>query len=148
MKILVDADACPVKTIIAKAAIARNLEILWVASIDHEIAMPTGTVMRVDAGNDAADHAIIGHTDHTCLVITQDYGLAALCLAKGARVLHPEGWAYEQETIDGLLARRHMHHMIRRAGGRHKGPHKRKKDADKRFETVLEQHLDAYSLHE
>lgn len=144
MTIIVDADACPVKGIIAEAAIARKLKVLWVASVDHEISMPTGTVIRVDAGMDSADHTIIKHTDATSLVITQDYGLAALCLAKGAQVIHPEGWAYRVETIDGLLARRHMHQMIRRSGGRHIGPSKRKKDADKRFKAVLIEHLDLY----
>ncbi|TVP94124.1 MAG: YaiI/YqxD family protein [Acholeplasmatales bacterium] len=141
MKLIVDADACPVKEMIARVASTYHLEVLWVASIDHEINMASGTHIQVDAGRDAADHAIIGLTDTASLVVTQDYGLAAVCLAKGATVLHPDGWRYRHETIDGLLAQRTMHQAIRRAGGRHKGPKKRKKDADKQFETLLEAHL-------
>ena len=59
-------------------------------------------------------------------MVTQDYGLAAMCLAKNARAINQNGLIYTDNNIDFLLQSRHISREIRMFGGRTKGPHKRK----------------------
>lgn len=71
-------------------------------------------------------------------MVTQDYGLAAMALSKGAYVLNQNGSQYTEENIDGLLMSRHIGKKLRRAGGHIKGPSKRTKEQDLRFQQMLE----------
>ena len=75
------------------------------------------------------------------VVVTQDYGLAAMCLSKRARVLHQDGWAYTRENMDALLFSRHESGKYRRSGGRTKGPKRREKSQDDAFQKALQQML-------
>ena len=77
------------------------------------------------------------------IVVTQDYGLAALCLARKVRVLHQDGWEYRQENIDGLLTFRAESSRWRAAGNRQKGPAKRKPSQDAAFRKALEEILNS-----
>jgi uncharacterized protein YaiI (UPF0178 family) len=71
------------------------------------------------------------------VVVTQDYGLAAMCLARGAAVLNQDGMEYTSDNIDALLSARHTAKRIRNAGGRLKGPRSRTAEQNKTFEAAL-----------
>ncbi len=71
-------------------------------------------------------------------MVTQDYGLAAMCLARGARALNQNGLIYTSDNIDALLNSRYEAKKIRMAGGRTKGPQKRRPEQNKEFEKAIE----------
>ncbi|GGN96707.1 YaiI/YqxD family protein [Saccharibacillus kuerlensis] len=125
MRILVDADACPVKDEIKAAAGKIGVPIIMVSSYDHVLRAEEGVeVVRVDRGKESADLYIVNHLRAGDLVVTQDYGLAALVLAKRAFALSERGVVYDAENIEFLLDRRHTSAKVRRGGGRTKGPKK------------------------
>jgi len=72
------------------------------------------------------------------VVVTQDWGLAAIVLGKGARALNPKGREFHAERIEFLLEEREAKARFRRSGGRTKGPRKRTEEDDRRFEACLE----------
>jgi hypothetical protein len=121
--IIIDADACPAKDEIITLAMEYDVGVLLVASYAHR--MPTAknvTVKQVDSSPQAVDIVIMNEVKSQDIVITQDYGLAAVILGKGARVVSPRGKQYLAENITGLLEMRNVHARIRRGGGRVKGP--------------------------
>ena len=134
MKILVDADACPVKDIIVRIARKRDIPVTMVIDTAHELNDGYSTVVTVDKGPDSVDFKLMGLLSAGDIVVTQDYGLAALVLGKGAMAINQNGLVYTNENIDQLLTERHVSAQIRRAGGRTKGPAKRTKVADEKFE--------------
>jgi uncharacterized protein YaiI (UPF0178 family) len=136
-RILVDADACPVKNIILRMAKRRNIPVTMVIDTSHELDDGYSTVITVAKGSDSADYAITGMAARNDLVVTQDYGLAAMILARGASVIDQNGMIYTGDNIDSLLERRYIGQKIRRGGGRTKGPKKRTKEDDERFEIAL-----------
>ena len=139
MKIVVDADACPVRKEILETAAKREIPVVQVADISHEIR--GGTVILVDTGSDSADIRLMNLTDPGDLVITQDYGVAALALGKKAFAMDPNGMRYTQDNIDCLLFERALGQKIRRAGGRTGTVQKRTKDANSKFQKELERYL-------
>ena len=86
---------------------------------------------------DSVDFALANRVESGDLVVTQDYGLASMCLAKGARVLHQDGWEYTAYNIDALLFSRHEARKFRASGGRTKGPSKRKPEQDTAFKAAI-----------
>jgi uncharacterized protein YaiI (UPF0178 family) len=136
-RILVDADACPVKEIIVRMAKRRNIPVTMVIDTSHELDDGYSTIITVDKGSDSADYAIAGMVTGRDVVVTQDYGLAAMILAKGASAIDQNGMVYTNENIDSLLERRYIGQKIRRGGGSTKGPKKRTIDDDERFEAVF-----------
>jgi len=139
MKILVDADACPVKDIIETLAREYCLELILVSNINHEISSDYGEVVMVDSMAEAADMAIVNRTRPEDIVITQDYGLASMVLAKGGRAIHPMGKEFTANNIEGLLLQRFINQKARRAGKRIGGPRKRNALDNSLFETRLKQ---------
>ena len=137
MRILVDADACPVKEIILRNAKRRNIPVTMVIDTSHELDDGYSTVITVDKGSDSADYAITKIVTRHDVVVTQDYGLAAMVLAKGASAINQNGMVYTGENIDSLLGMRYIGQKIRRGGGRTKGPKKRTREDDARFEAAL-----------
>lgn len=122
-KIVVDADACPVKPEIARAAASFQVQALMVASHDHRLEpAPFVQVVQVDRSDQSVDLYIANHIAPRDILVTQDFGLAVIGLAKRAVVLSNRGQQYTDETIDFLLETRHAHAKKRRAGGRVKGP--------------------------
>ncbi len=122
-RIIVDADACPVKSEIAQVAEQFGIEVWFVASISHQLSPMQGVrIVQVDAGSQSADMYIANHTRKGDIVVTQDYGLAALGLAKQAVVLSNRGQRYDSELIDSLLDQRHVAAKRRRNGKYGKGP--------------------------
>ncbi|CAM3318559.1 MULTISPECIES: YaiI/YqxD family protein [Saccharibacillus] len=125
LRILVDADACPVKEEIKQAARLTGVPVVMVSSYDHVLRESDNVrVVRVDPGKESADLYIVNHLRAGDLVITQDYGLAALVLAKRAYALSERGLVYDADNIELLLDRRHISAKVRRGGGRTKGPKK------------------------
>ncbi|AQS58773.1 YaiI/YqxD family protein [Desulforamulus ferrireducens] len=143
-KIIVDADACP-KTVLA---IAQSIgsefgwELWTVASFNHNIQSPH----HITVGNSSqeADMQIINITGKGDIVVTQDWGLAAMVLAKGAGAISPGGKIFRQETIDFLLEEREIKAKYRRGGGRTKGPRKRTPQDDEVFASQLRKLINEY----
>ena len=138
MRILVDADACPVKQIIVNAAKRRSIPVIMLTDTSHVINDGYSQVITVDKHADSVDYALMGLLTKADIVVTQDYGLAAMALGKGAQVIHQNGLIYTNDNIERLLMERHVGGKIRRAGGRTKGPAKRTKEDDARFEAAFE----------
>lgn len=123
IRIIVDADACPVKREIINIAKQFAAEVTMVASFDHYIHPEDGVkVVQVDRADQSVDLYIANHLRHDDILITQDFGLAAVGLGKKAVVISNRGQQYMNETIDFLLARRHELARSRRGGKRTKGP--------------------------
>ena len=133
MKILIDADGCPVVDIAVAEAKKRGIECLILCDTAHYFAKDGAQTITVSTGSDSADFVLVNLVKNSDIVITQDYGLAAMCLAKKAFVLNQDGMEYTSFNIDSLLQSRHMAKKIRNAGGRLKGPSKRKKEQDDSF---------------
>jgi uncharacterized protein YaiI (UPF0178 family) len=137
LKIIVDADACPVKDIIEELAQEYRLELIMVSNINHVIASQYAKIVVVDGTSEAADIAIVNLTKRGDIVVTQDYGLASLALAKGSYALDPLGHQYTDTNIEGLLVRRFINQKARRAGERIGGPRKRNPNDNSRFQQRL-----------
>ncbi len=141
MKILVDADACPrpVLEICIKLGEKHNIEVWTVASFNHSIESDHHFIV----GNDPqeADMKIMNLTESGDVVVTGDWGLAAVVLGKGARCLSPAGREFHPDKMEFLLEEREVKARFRRGGGRTKGPKKRTRRDDERFESCLERIL-------
>ncbi|WP_031515074.1 YaiI/YqxD family protein [Desulfofalx alkaliphila] len=148
MKIIVDADACPktVLMICKQAAAENNLQLCTVASFNHHINSDYHLV--VGDSPQETDIKIVNLAKKGDIVVTQDWGLAAILLGKGAGVISPTGRIFRAKTIDFLLEEREAKAKFRRAGGRTKGPRKRTSEDDERFvsalKTLINQRLTKY----
>ncbi|SJZ71676.1 YaiI/YqxD family protein [Selenihalanaerobacter shriftii] len=143
MKILVDADACPVKDLIIEIAAKVNYQVTLVSSVSHwSNSIDNNELVKyivVDNLPEAADMKIINLANCGDVVITQDYGLAAMLLGKEVKVLSPRGKLFTDENINYLLSKRHHSAKLRRSGNKTKGPSKYSKSDRKRFERVLKE---------
>ncbi|MGL4109467.1 YaiI/YqxD family protein [Clostridium sp. LP20] len=137
MKIIIDGDACPSIPIIEKIARDNNVEVLIFCDIHHYIHSNYSEVKVVDSGFQSVDMYVVNNTANGDIVITQDYGVAAMCLPKKAEVISPKGYVYSDKNIDRLLEERHMSQKIRRGGGRTPNPRKRSKEDEERLITSL-----------
>ena len=137
MKILIDADGCPVIGIVVRIARRHSIECTIICDIAHRIEHDGVDTIIVDKGADSADYRLVNLVQAGDLVVTQDYGLAAMCMSRNARVLNQEGKEYTEENISGLLAFRAASAKYRRAGGRMRGPAKRTQQQDRNFESAL-----------
>ncbi len=125
MKILIDADGCPVVDITLAIGKRYGLPCLILCDTAHEFHRDGAQTLVFDKGSDSVDYALVNRIDAGDFVITQDYGLASMCLARGARVLHQDGWEYTLDNIDALLQVRHDARKARIARKRLKGAKKR-----------------------
>ncbi len=143
MKIIIDADACPVVDIAVSTAKEHKIECIIVCDNTHSIQKDGAVTVIVDKGADSADCRIANLTEKGDVVITQDYGLAALVLGKGAKALNQNGLIYTDTNIENLLFTRYIGKKERMAGNRTKGPKKRtaQNDVDfiRAFNLCLEQ---------
>lgn len=142
MKILVDADACPVVDLTVREAKARNIPVTLITDTAHVLNRADAEVITVEKGSDSADFKLVNLVQKGDLVVTQDYGLAAMVLAKGGRALNQNGMIYSEQNMDTLLFTRHIAKKVRMAGGRTKGPHKRTKEQDEDFLRTLQRMLE------
>ena len=139
MTIYIDADACPVTRITEDIARKHGVPVVLLCDTNHVLTSDYSTVKVIGAGADAVDFALINLCRRGDIVVTQDYGVAALALGKGARAIHQSGKLFTDENIDGLLMDRHLAKKARRSGKHHlKGPAKRTEEDDKRFAESFE----------
>lgn len=137
MKLVIDADGCPVVALAVKTAEKYGVRCVLVCDTAHTFSNVPTEIITVSQGADSADFRIVNLLDTGDIVVTQDYGLAAMCLAKKATALNQNGLIYSEKNMDELLLSRHIHKKVRRAGGRMKGPKKRTKQQDEAFEKAL-----------
>ncbi len=137
MKVFVDADGCPVVDITVSVCFARGVECYLLCDTAHILNREGAQTLTFDKGADSVDFALVNRVSAGDLVITQDYGLASMCLAKRAIVLHQDGWQYTDNNIGALLLQRHETKRYRAAGGRMKGPSKRTKEQNIAFEKSI-----------
>ena len=137
MKLVIDADGCPVVALAVKTAEKYGVRCVLVCDTAHTFSNISAEIITVSQGADSADFRIVNLLDTGDIVVTQDYGLAAMCLAKKATALNQNGLIYSKKNMDELLLSRHIHKKVRRAGGRMKGPKKRTKQQDEAFEKAL-----------
>ena len=134
MTIYIDADACPVIRIAEDIARKHSIPVTLLCDTSHQLTSDYSTVRVIGAGADAVDLALINLCRRGDIVVTQDYGVAALALGKGARAIHQSGRQYTDDNIDSLLMERHLAGKARRAGKHHlKGPAKRTEEDDRHF---------------
>ena len=139
MTIYIDADACPVTRIAENIARNHGIPVTLLCDNNHQLTSDYSTVRIIGAGADAVDIALINLCKRGDIVITQDYGVAALALGKGAKAIHQSGKWYTDDNIDGLLMERHLAKKARRSGKHHlKGPPKRTEEDDRRFAESIE----------
>lgn len=124
MKMLVDADACPLKEEIVNVGLEANIKVILISSVAHftRISYQGEERITVDNNPQAVDMAIIERVQPGDVVVTQDYGLAALVLTRGGIPLTPRGVLLTEENIDSFLERRHLAMKVRKARGRLHGP--------------------------
>ena len=137
MKLLIDADGCPVTDITIRLCRKFAVSCLILCDTAHEYHRSGAETLVFDKGSDSVDYALVNRVTAGDIVITQDYGLASMCLARGCRVLHQDGWEYTRDNIDALLFVRHESRKTRAAGHRMKGPKKRTREQDSSFENAL-----------
>lgn len=125
MKVLIDADACPVTDIAVSICREFDIQCILLCDTAHAMHRDGAATLVFDKGADSVDFALVNRASPGDIVITQDYGLASMCLARRAYVLHQDGWTYTEANISGLLEQRHAARHFRAAGGRTKGPPKR-----------------------
>ncbi len=137
MTVYVDADACPVVKIIEDVSKFFNIPVVLLCDTNHILNSNYSEVIVIGAGSDAVDLALINRCSANDIVVTQDYGVAALALGKGAYCIHQSGKIFTNDNIDGLLMDRHLAKKMRMSNSKHhiKGPKKRTKEDDIKFES-------------
>ena len=138
-RILVDADACPVVRIVEHVAKVSGIPVTLLCDTNHVLTSDYSDVKVIGAGADAVDFALINLCRRGDVVVTQDYGVAALALGKGAYAIHQNGGLYTQDNIDQMLRERHLARKARVGKGKQhlKGPKKRTKEEDEAFEAAF-----------
>ena len=140
MQIYVDADACPVVSIVEEVAEKYRIAVTLLCDTNHILTSDYSEVIVVGAGADAVDYKLISICHKGDIVVSQDYGVAAMALGKGAYAIHQSGKWYTNENIDQMLMERHLNKKARRGSHKNhlKGPRKRTKEDDKRFAQSFE----------
>ncbi len=140
MQIFVDADACPVVGIVEEIAEKYNISTTLLCDTNHILHSDYSDVIVVGAGVDAVDYKLISICHKGDVVVSQDYGVAAMALGKGAYAIHQSGKWYTNDNIDQMLMERHLNKKARRSSHKNhmKGPRKRTEDDDVRFGQSFE----------
>jgi len=135
MQIFVDADACPVVAIVEKIAKEHNVPVTLLCDTNHVLSSAYSEVVIVGAGADAVDYKVISICHKGDIVVSQDYGVAAMALGKGAYAIHQSGKWYTNDNIDQMLMERHLNKKARRSSHKNhiKGPKKRTEEDNERF---------------
>ena len=144
MRILIDADACPVVREAVDMARQRSLPVTLLCDEHHLLTSDYAQVRHISSGTDAVDIALMNLCRRGDIVLTQDYGVAAMALGRGAYAIHHTGKRYTDDNIDLMLMERHMAKKARRASGKHhlRGPAKFTQDDRSRFREAFSALLD------
>lgn len=137
MKIYIDADGCPVVGLSVKVAKEYNLNVFIVKNYAHKIEDSYATVVTVDISPDSADYYIVNKAEKGDIVVTQDYGVAAMALSKGAFCINQNGLIISASNIDGLLNVRHINQKLRKEKHHYSKIKKRENSDDVKFEQNL-----------
>ena len=137
MQIFIDADGCPVVDITIRTAARFGVPCTILCDTAHRFEREGATTVTVEKGAASVDFKLVNLVQTGDVAITQDYGLAAMCLARGAIPLNQNGLLFTDRNIDQLLFSRYVGKKVRRAGGRLKGPPKRTAEQDAAFEQTL-----------
>ena len=138
MQIWIDADGCPVVDITVQLAKQAGIRCTILCDTSHVFEKDGAQTLTVSKGADSVDFALENRVRPGDLVVTQDDGLAAMCLARRARPMHPNGWMYDSSNMEALLLQRHTAKKIRMAGGRLKGNAKRMPEQNAAFSAALQ----------
>ena len=140
MQIFVDADACPVVRIVEEVAEKYRIDVTLLCDTNHILTSDYSEVIVVGAGADAVDYKLISICHKGDIVVSQDYGVAAMALGKGAYAIHQSGKWYTNDNIDQMLMERHLNKKARRSSHKNhlKGPKKRTEEDDERFAQSFE----------
>lgn len=141
MKIYIDADGCPVVDITVRLAKKYHVGCVILCDTCHRIEREGAETIVVEKGADSVDFRLVNMLSARDIAVTQDYGLAAMCLGRSALVINQDGKQYSDENISGLLEFRAIGKKVRRSGGRLKGCPKRTPQQDELFEKALESML-------
>lgn len=141
MRVLIDADGCPVVDITIRLSKEAGAECHIFCDSAHEFEREGAITHTVMKGADSADFHLVNFIKTGDIVITQDYGLASMALSRGARVINQDGLEYTEFNIDALLLARHTAKKIRNAGGRLRGNPPRKREQNESFEKKLREIL-------
>lgn len=143
MDIYVDADACPVVKIVENIAQKYAIPVTLLCDTNHVLSSDYSQVKVIGVGADAVDFALITLCREGDVVVTQDYGVAAMALGKGAHVIHQSGKWYTDDNIDQMLMERHLAKKARRGSSKHhmKGPRKRTEADNEHFAESFEHML-------
>lgn len=141
MELFIDADGCPVTDLAVKLAMQYGIRCTILCDTSHRLEKSGARTITVSKGADSVDFALVNLVHRGDLVVTQDYGLAAMCLSRGAVPIHQDGMIYSDDNIDSLLFFRAAAKKIRSGGGRLKGPSRRTKEQDLAFARTLERLL-------
>ena len=136
--ILVDADACPVISIVEELSHKYQIPTIYVCDTAHNITSDNNQVIIVDKGSDSVDYKILSLCNDESIVITQDYALAGLCLTKNSKVIHPNAFIIDNINIGQLLDSRYLNQKARKAKQKTINPKKRKEETNIEFKGILE----------
>lgn len=138
--IWVDADACPVVGIVERIAEKYDIPVTLLCDTNHVLESAYSEVIVVGAGADAVDYKLISLCHKGDIVVSQDYGVAAMALGKGAYAIHQSGKWYTNDNIDRMLMERHLNKKARRTSGKNhiKNPRKRTSEDDEHFRESFE----------
>ena len=137
MNILIDADGCPVVNPTLQIAKRFGIPVIILCDTAHQIEREGAQTLMFDKGSDSVDFALVNRVKPGDVVVTQDYGLASMCLAKCAQVLNQNGLEYTADNMDALMLRRYENKKLLRAGKHPKGCAKRTKEQDVIFKQAL-----------
>ncbi len=137
MRIIVDADGCPVREIVERTAKEYGISLIFVTDYNHILHSDYAQIITVDQMRDSADLKIAAIAQKKDIIVTGDYGVAALTLGKGCAPIQFSGTWYTNENIDTFLLTRHIGMQIRKSGKYTKGPKKRTSEMDREFAEGL-----------
>lgn len=140
MRVFIDADACPVVSIVENISKKYNIPVTLLCDTNHVLTSEYSEVIVVGAGADAVDYKLISICHRGDIVVSQDYGVAAMALGEGAFAIHQSGKWYTNDNIDQMLMERHLNKKARRNSHKNyiKGPKKRTEEEDERFTQSFE----------
>ena len=140
MQILVDADACPVVRQVETVARKHGIPVTLLCDEHHMMYSDYSQIRHISSGADAVDIALMNLCKKGDIVVTQDYGVAAMALGKGAYAIHHSGKRYTDDNIELMLMERHLARKARRASGKHHlhGPAKFTEEDRSRFTLEFE----------
>lgn len=133
MKILIDADGCPVVKQATQIAKENNIEVVIFCDTSHIINSDYAQIITVSKGADSVDFALVNEVKSGDIVVTQDYGLAAMVLSKGGKAITQNGMIISDINLELLLTSRYESKKARMSGAHLKGPKKRTAQNDEEF---------------